>query len=268
MDRIVELVEKIETAPEVTRDDARALVSEVIAFHREGLRAMVEIAAKTSALDAMKAHPLVASLLELHDLNAPSVALVPANQLVRKKAHDGPCDLCGKARGPGHPHLIELASGAVRCSCKACALLFEDAPMPGQRYRRIPDRVRAAEGLSGDDSWWSELGVPIGVAFFVRRDEGGASARYPGPAGAIEAPVPAPTWNAIAERHPALGQLVPEVEALVVNRIDGARKHWFVGIDRCYELVGLLREHWRGFTGGDDVRREIDRFFDRLERAA
>jgi hypothetical protein len=38
-----------------------------------------------------------------------------------------------------------------------------------------------------------------------------------------------------------------------------------VGIDVCFELVGLVRTHWRGLTGGADVRRELDAFFTRLD---
>jgi hypothetical protein len=48
---------------------------------------------------------------------------------------------------------------------------------------------------------------------------------------------------------------------LLVNRTWGAREHWIVGIDRAYELAGLVRARWRGFTGGDEVRTELTRFF-------
>jgi len=36
-----------------------------------------------------------------------------------------------------------------------------------------------------------------------------------------------------------------------------------VPTDLCYELVGLVRRHWKGF-GGEDAAREIDRFFARI----
>ena len=41
-----------------------------------------------------------------------------------------------------------------------------------------------------------------------------------------------------------------------------------VPVDACYELAGLCRTHWRGFDGGDDVRREMDAFFARLRSRA
>jgi hypothetical protein len=34
-----------------------------------------------------------------------------------------------------------------------------------------------------------------------------------------------------------------------------------VPIDRCYELVGLLRTAWRGFDGGQEARAVLDAFF-------
>jgi hypothetical protein len=34
-----------------------------------------------------------------------------------------------------------------------------------------------------------------------------------------------------------------------------------VPIDRCYELVGVLRRVWRGFDGGQEARALIDGFF-------
>ena len=41
-----------------------------------------------------------------------------------------------------------------------------------------------------------------------------------------------------------------------------------VPIDRCYELVGLLRVAWRGFDGGQEARALLDAFFADLGRRA
>ena len=46
----------------------------------------------------------------------------------------------------------------------------------------------------------------------------------------------------------------------------GARRQWIVPIDVCYALVGLIRTRWRGFTGGAEVWRELDKFFEGLDR--
>lgn len=68
--------------------------------------------------------------------------------------------------------------------------------------------------------------------------------------------------------NPVLGSLAPDVEALLVNRVRGARGHWVVPIDECHALVGLIRMHWRGFTGGREMWEELAGFFGELDRRA
>ncbi len=62
---------------------------------------------------------------------------------------------------------------------------------------------------------------------------------------------------------PGLATLQPDVEALLVHTHDeraGQQVEAFlVPIDVCYELVGHLRMLWRGFDGGQDVRRRLGR---------
>jgi hypothetical protein len=58
------------------------------------------------------------------------------------------------------------------------------------------------------------------------------------------------------------------VEALLVNRLRGANLYFIVPIDCCYELVGLIRRHWRGFSGGDEVWQKLESFFASLQRVA
>jgi hypothetical protein len=56
-----------------------------------------------------------------------------------------------------------------------------------------------------------------------------------------------------------------DVEALLVNRVAAKRAYYTVPIDVCFELIGLIRLHWRGFSGGDKVWEEVERFFARLD---
>ena len=63
------------------------------------------------------------------------------------------------------------------------------------------------------------------------------------------------------EANPVLKTLEPDVEALLVNRMGGACECYRVGIDECYKLVGLIRMHWKGFSGGQAAWDEIGRFF-------
>ena len=41
---------------------------------------------------------------------------------------------------------------------------------------------------------------------------------------------------------------------------------YIVPIDVCYELVGLLRQSWRGFDGGREAHEELDELFGRAPR--
>ena len=72
-------------------------------------------------------------------------------------------------------------------------------------------------------------------------------------------------WQALADDNPVLRELEPDVEALLVNRVGESRDYYRVGIDECYQLVGLIRTHWRGLSGGTAVWDEIGRFFAGLE---
>jgi hypothetical protein len=47
--------------------------------------------------------------------------------------------------------------------------------------------------------------------------------------------------------------------------VDSKREYYLAPIDVCFELVGLIRVHWRGLSGGEIVWGEIDRFFSRLQ---
>ena len=88
---------------------------------------------------------------------------------------------------------------------------------------------------------------------------------YPSPGGATESLPVAEEWQALAEENPVLRELEPDVEALLVNRLGPAPEHYRVCIDECYKLVGTVRTHWRGFSGGAAVWEEIARFFAALK---
>jgi hypothetical protein len=58
----------------------------------------------------------------------------------------------------------------------------------------------------------------------------------------------------------------PDVEALLVNRLGGASESYCVSIDIGYVLTGLIRRHWRGFSGGAEAWAAIHTFFETLRR--
>jgi hypothetical protein len=275
---LVEAVEKASTVDEV-RELARDLVQEVIAFHGEGLRLFIDTVrekAPEAVTDAVRQHPLVASLFELHgvvDRHPPSGQLVPVQSLLKKTGASKPaqtseqkCEFCGTVMASQHPHVVAINTPGLRsiqCACRACALLFEGDK--SSKWRRVPEDVVRVPSLANDDVWWGRLGLPVGVAFFVRRGEDGdVIARYPGPVGVTESRISKATWEAAMDCHPRVAAISPEVQALLVNRTGTSREHWIVGVDRCFSLVTRLRERWRGLTGGDEVRSELTRFVSEL----
>jgi hypothetical protein len=112
----------------------------------------------------------------------------------------------------------------------------------------------------------------VDMAFFFHSPQAErVMAYYPSPMGPTESLLGLEGWQRLEAANPVLRTLEPDVEALLVNRVRGARQQWIVPIDECYALVGLIRTRWRGLTGGSEVWKAIaDRFeeLDRRSRAA
>jgi hypothetical protein len=169
------------------------------------------------------------------------------------------CELCAEAVPDAHAHVLDESSGEPLCVCRACTLLFEREAAGRGHYRLIPDRVARLTGVRTAD-----LGVPVGLAFFVLRPDGGVTAHYPSPAGVTRWDVDRAAWDdAVASCSPALS-LRPAVEALLIGTLRGRDEQWLVPLDRCYRLVAAVRLAWTGLHGGGQVATEIDRFFGEL----
>jgi hypothetical protein len=165
-----------------------------------------------------------------------------------------------------HQHLLELEKRRITCACDACAVLFGGKTR--QRYRRIPRDVERLDNFAIDDQDWDALLMPINLAFFVYSSATNrVIAQYPNPAGIMESSVDSEYWSVIAERNPVLKQFEPDVEALLVNRIAEHREYYRAPIDQCFRLVGIIRKHWRGISGGAEIWKQINCFFDELNEA-
>jgi hypothetical protein len=175
------------------------------------------------------------------------------------------CDLCGEAVAPEHRHLVDVESRRLLCACRACTLLFDRPAAGGGHLRLVPLGRRRLERFAFDDAVWERLRIPVQMAFFFDSSAAGrVVALYPSPMGATESLLALEAWDELAEANPLLRELEPDVEALLVSHARGMREHWRVPIDDCYELVGIIRSRWRGFSGGEDVWRAIALFFDDL----
>ncbi len=193
-------------------------------------------------------------------------ALASLRRFVRpREAGRTRCELCSAALGEAHEHLVELASRRLCCACEPCAILFSTPAAP--KYRRVPRRVAFLPDFRMTDVQWEGLQLPINLAFFVRSTPAGrVIALYPSPAGATEALPPADAWEMLVQDNPWLGELEPDVVALLVNRLGKEPEYYRVGVDECYALVGLVRRHWRGLSGGPEVWKELTRFFEGLKQ--
>jgi hypothetical protein len=180
------------------------------------------------------------------------------------------CELCSGEVSPEHEHLVEPTSHKLLCACQPCAILFD-----GQRngkYKRVPHTVQTLQDFDMSDGQWDSLMIPIEMAFFFKSSpRGRVVALYPSPAGAVESLLPLDTWDDIQRANPVLKEMDADVVALLANRVGASRgsrpaEYYVIPIDECYKLVGLIRAHWRGLSGGTEVWREVGQFFDSLKR--
>jgi hypothetical protein len=173
------------------------------------------------------------------------------------------CELCNLILPPTHRHLLEMTSRQIACSCDPCALLFQNAL--GAKFKLIPRDTRALPDFHMTDAEWENLALPIDLAFFVyHTPQEKMTAMYPSPAGPMESLLTLNSWETLVRHNSALQTMEADVETLLVNRSNGAREYFIAPIDTCYKLVGTIRMHWRGLSGGDAVWGKIDSFFAHL----
>lgn len=177
------------------------------------------------------------------------------------------CELCSISIGPAHRHLLELEKRQIVCACDPCALRFEN--VIGGRFKLVPRDARMLADFQMTDAEWENFHLPIHLAFFFYSTPlKKMTAMYPSPAGATESLLQLTAWKSLAEKNPLLAEMQPDVEALLANRTNGAREYFLAPIDKCYELVGTIRMHWRGLSGGEEAWSAIGNFFTELKSNA
>jgi hypothetical protein len=187
---------------------------------------------------------------------------IPAvlRQFARRRSTTERCELCSAELAPLHSHLLEAAKRQILCACEACSLLF--CGQAGAHYLRIPHRIRALSDFQITDLQWEALMIPISLAFFYRDGRSGRMmAMYPSPAGATESLLSLEAWDEIRMQNKALQVMEADVEALLVNRVSTIPEYFVVPIDECFRLVGIIRMHWKGLSGGTEVWKHIEHFF-------
>lgn len=166
------------------------------------------------------------------------------------------CDLCNEPLTSWHRHVLDTDGGQMLCTCQACSLLFNRDVASNGHYRLVPDRRIRVPAAST-----KQLGVPVGLAYFVRGDDDVVVAHYPSPLGSTEWEIERQAWRQLITDCPPAADLATQTEALLVNSAHGERQHWIVPIDDCFRLIAVVRREWRGLSGGSRVWPAIDQFF-------
>jgi hypothetical protein len=175
------------------------------------------------------------------------------------------CDLCKTTVPPDHRHMLNTYERQIVCVCESCwALRSGDS-----EFRPTGSRTLWLEDFQLPEEIWAQFRIPIGLAFFMQSSVTDCVvALYPSPAGATESELHFETWSRLAAMNPVLGDLEPDAEALIVNRMADPPMFAIAPIDRCYMLVGLVKASWEGISGGSGVEKAIERYFDELRAVA
>ncbi|MEO7196476.1 MAG: DUF5947 family protein [Pseudonocardiaceae bacterium] len=172
------------------------------------------------------------------------------------------CEMCAASIPEWHGHVVDVEGRGLMCTCRPCALLFTKEGSGGGRYRAVPERYRYAANVPLAAATWDSIGIPVAMAFFFTNSELGQTvAFYPSPAGATESLLSLEAWTDLLTATPTLADLLPDVEALLIHKGEAGFECFAIPIDACYQLVGLVRRHWKGFDGGEEAWTAIHEFF-------
>jgi hypothetical protein len=172
------------------------------------------------------------------------------------------CDMCAEPIPDEHSHVVNIETRNLMCTCRGCYLLFTHEGAAQGKYRVVPDRYLKDPSFALTEADWQAMEIPVKIAFFFHNSSlGKIAAFYPSPGGATESLLPPDAWARFMEGNHLFGALTPDVEAVIARGVEGGFECLLVPIDAAYELVGLVRLHWKGFHGGAEAHAAIDAFF-------
>ena len=166
------------------------------------------------------------------------------------------CEMCGAPVGDAHSHVVDIASRALLCTCRAVRAAVR---LPGRGRLALQGgagplppagadcRCRSGTTCRSRSAWRSSSATP--------RSAGSSASTRARPARPSRE-LPLGAWDAVVAAEPGAGRPRPgRGGAAGPGRRGAAVDAYLVPIDVCYELVGQLRRLWRGFDGGAGVRR-------------
>jgi Family of unknown function (DUF5947) len=175
------------------------------------------------------------------------------------------CDFCAMDVPSKHRHVLDTQDRRIMCACEMCFVRLADQG----RYRPTGTRIVSLPEFRLSDELWARFAIPVGLAFFFHSSVAEqVVAMYPSPLGATESELDMSAWEELIGANPLLESLEPDAEALLVNRMIEPTHHLIVPIDKCYELVGLVKQSWHGISGGSEADEAIESFFEGLMQEA
>ena len=143
------------------------------------------------------------------------------------------CHFCGSVLPAEHRHLADIAQMKFICTCEMCLIKNADVGS----YTPLPQRFLHLENFVMSDQLWSDFLIPVNMAFFIKSTiKQGTIAYYPAPTGATESKLKMHAWNNLVESNAILNELMPDLEALLVNRLQDEGQYYIVPVDSCYQL--------------------------------
>ena len=166
--------------------------------------------------------------------------------------------MCGVGIGERHGHVADTQTTGC-CACAVRATCCSPPTGPVAPDSAASARHAALDDLVHDEAEWDRLRIPVDLAFFFRHsDEDALLAFYPGPGGATESTLDLGSWTDML-RQPGDRRDDADIEAVLLRHLDPGFSGYVMPIDICYELVGIVREHWEGLpaatTSGSGSRR-------------
>jgi hypothetical protein len=173
------------------------------------------------------------------------------------------CFFCGAALPDTHNHLMDTGVMKFMCTCEACKIIMAGT----NGLKQLPNRYVALDNLVLSDELWADFLIPVNMAFFIVSSQRNcAVAYYPAAAGATESKLRLDAWSRLVDLNPLLNTLAPDLEALLINRLDEKPQYFLVPADSCFELIGRIRVSWKGIFGGKEVNDTIREFFNTLDK--
>jgi hypothetical protein len=132
--------------------------------------------------------------------------------------------------------LFEVATQRIVPACDKCASLF--LRNDGRPFKLIPRQTRALENFQMPDVSGEAFSLAVGVTFiFYSTGAARLLAVYRSAFTTVETIVPRETWKAMVEANPALEEMRPDVEGLLIISTLNFREYCIAPIDVCYNLV-------------------------------